>query len=322
MKLRYLKLTLSLEPEDRIILPPYKGSALRGGFGSIFRKTVCVLKKEICLNCLLKDQCAYSYIFETSPPRDKKIDFLEKYEAVPKPFVLEPPEEKKTVYERGERINFNLILIGRAVEYLPYFVIVFDELGRHGLGKGKGKFLLKEIWKDSKQIYAANEKTMKLTKPELVELPEYFDAKECQNDDLVTLEFITPLRIKYQRDLVVVPEFHILIRNILRRLWLLYYFHEGMKEPSWNHRDIIEAAKEVAIKEKALKWFDWERYSGRQKTRMLLGGLIGKISYEGKISPFLPLLKAGEILHIGKGTAFGLGKYIILKRPKDEIAAK
>ncbi len=317
MILKYLKLTFSLEPEEKIVLPPYKGSALRGGFGSIFRKAVCVLKRETCINCLLKDQCAYSYVFETSPPRDKDSIIMEKYEAIPKPFIIEPPKEKKTVYEKGELINFNLILIGRAVNYLPYFVIVFDELGRKGLGKGKSKFFLRQIWKKEALIYSDERKTIKVTEPEMVEIPDQLTFKEVNNNGeskmTCTLEFLTPLRIKYERDLVVVPQFHILIRNLLRRLWLLYYFHGEMKEPGWNHREIIEASKEIKIKENSLKWFDWERYSGRQKSKMILGGLIGKITYEGRISPFLPLLKAGEIFHIGKGTSFGLGEYVIVE---------
>jgi len=46
---------------------------------------------------------------------------------------------------------------------------------------------------------------------------------------------------------------------------------------------------------------------------MKLGGLIGDIVYYGPITPFKPLLEAGELLHVGKGTSFGLGKYIITK---------
>ena len=42
---------------------------------------------------------------------------------------------------------------------------------------------------------------------------------------------------------------------------------------------------------------------------MKMGGLIGEATYRGNITPFLPLLQAGAILHIGKGTSFGLGKY-------------
>lgn len=45
---------------------------------------------------------------------------------------------------------------------------------------------------------------------------------------------------------------------------------------------------------------------------MKLGGFIGEIEYKGEaITEFLPLIVAGEILHVGTGTSFGLGKYEI-----------
>ncbi len=42
---------------------------------------------------------------------------------------------------------------------------------------------------------------------------------------------------------------------------------------------------------------------------MKLGGFIGEITFEGNIEPFMPLIKVGEVLHVGKGTGFGLGRY-------------
>jgi len=62
-----------------------------------------------------------------------------------------------------------------------------------------------------------------------------------------------------------------------------------------------------------LRWYEWERYSGRQETRIKMGGFVGDITFEGFIEPFMPLIKTGELLHVGKGTAFGLGKYRIVK---------
>jgi CRISPR/Cas system endoribonuclease Cas6 (RAMP superfamily) len=40
-----------------------------------------------------------------------------------------------------------------------------------------------------------------------------------------------------------------------------------------------------------------------------MGGFIGDITFEGDIEPFMSVLKVGEVLHVGKGTGFGLGKY-------------
>ncbi len=38
----------------------------------------------------------------------------------------------------------------------------------------------------------------------------------------------------------------------------------------------------------------------------------GGLFFEGDIGQFMPLIKAGEVLHVGKGTGFGLGKYGIV----------
>jgi hypothetical protein len=75
-----------------------------------------------------------------------------------------------------------------------------------------------------------------------------------------------------------------------------------------DYKIIIEKADRISIKENSLKWWEWERYSTRQAVSMKMGGIIGKIAYKEEDARFLPLLLAGEILYVGKGTSFGLGK--------------
>ena len=67
--------------QEPLILPSYKGSTLRGGFGNAFRRVVCALKKNDCSECILKEKCVYSYVFETPPPSDTKI--MRKYTSAP-----------------------------------------------------------------------------------------------------------------------------------------------------------------------------------------------------------------------------------------------
>jgi len=137
-------------------------------------------------------------------------------------------------------------------------------------------------------------------------------SEEEFSDKQLTLNFLTPTRIIFDGHLTLDLEFHILIRNLLRRLSLLYYFHCNGDPSEWDFKGIIEQSKEIEVKEKNLSWYDWERYSGRQETRMKMGGFVGEITFEGDIEPFMPFIKAGEVLHVGKGTGFGLGKYRIL----------
>lgn len=294
-----------------MILPPYKGSTFRGAFGHIFWRIVCATKKTKCSECFLEKKCIYSYVFETPPPQDTLI--MRKYKAAPHPFVIEPPLEKRAGYTPGHEINFNLVLIGKAIEYLPYFIYTFEEIGRSGIGKGRGKYNLMTVQPliDNTQhpiIYNSNSKTIKLydCPPIAISFPSVY----VERNGSLSLSFLTPTRISYNNTLTIGLEFHILIRNLLRRLSLISYFHCDIDITHWDFKRIIDMAKEIKVRQSRLKWFDWERYSARQDTKMKLGGFVGDIIFEGNIQPFMSLIRVGELLHVGKATTFGLGKYI------------
>ncbi len=70
MKIETAYFSFNLKVLESLILPSYKGSTLRGGFGYAFKKVVCVIKDKECHNCILKEKCIYSYVFETPPPGD------------------------------------------------------------------------------------------------------------------------------------------------------------------------------------------------------------------------------------------------------------
>jgi CRISPR-associated endoribonuclease Cas6 len=122
------------------------------------------------------------------------------------------------------------------------------------------------------------------------------------------LHFLTPTRLIFDRQLVTVPEFHILIRNLLRRLSNLAYFHCD-SELDLDFRGLVDAAQEVKLVENRTRWHDWERYSARQDAKLKMGGVIGEAVYRGDLAPFIPLLTLGEVLHVGKGTGLGLGRF-------------
>ena len=86
---------------------------------------------------------------------------MRKYKAAPHPFIIEPPLERKRIYKPEEEFQFGLTLIGRAIDYLPYFIYTFEELGRMGIGKGKSGYDLISVESNGDRIYDSQTKTLK-----------------------------------------------------------------------------------------------------------------------------------------------------------------
>ncbi|MGR3220097.1 MAG: CRISPR system precrRNA processing endoribonuclease RAMP protein Cas6 [Candidatus Anammoxibacter sp.] len=310
---KFAKFKFTLTAQEDIILPEYKGAVFRGGFGYAFKKIVCVQRSNSdCQNCMLQQNCVYSYIFETPCPKDSKV--LRLYKTVPHPFVIEPPSGSTNVIPKDHQTEFNLVLIGKAIEYLPYFIFTFNELGKTGIGKNRSKFVLKEVKAETidgkhQPVYDNENQTIQNGFP-VLDAGQLNRENDLGGDREIELEFLTPFRVRFDGKITAGIEFHIMVRSLLRRVSSLSYFHCGV-ELDWDFKSLIEAAKEVRKVKSSLHWYDWERYSTRQKQKMSLGGALGAVTFEGDIKPFKQLLRLGEFVHVGKGTSFGLGKYQI-----------
>lgn len=320
---RVARVTLTLEAKDRLRLPAYKGSVLRGGFGHVFRKVACTVRGGECPPCILKAACPYAYIFETPPPSDSAI--LRKYPHAPHPFIIEPPLDTTTIYDPGTPLTFGLVLIGKAIDYLPYFIYAFEELGRLGIGRDRGTFRLTEARGEAacgeaetwRPIYSGDSRILTngfliRTGRDLFHDHAHVDdpVHAHEHDHEVALHLLMPMRLRFDEALVNRLDFHVLIRNLLRRLSALSYFHCG-RQLDLDFKGLIAQAQEVKIEKGELRWVDWTRYSNRQKRKIRMGGLIGQVTYSGPLAEFLPFLRLGELVHVGKGTVFGLGKYQI-----------
>jgi CRISPR-associated endoribonuclease Cas6 len=317
--LSFASFVFHLRATTELYLPPYKGSTLRGAFGVVFKETVCIVEHRDCDRCILRERCAHPYIFDTPIPDDAIR--MRKYTRAPHPFILEPPLDTSTSYEHGSSLSFGLTLIGKAIDYLPYFIYTFERLGAdRGIGKGmtfgSGRFRVESVcWVDGdgteKPVYEGSRKVLSNSfKPLTVrDLCSHSDSAS-RTGRSITVNYLTPTRITFDQQLHVYPEFHVVIRNLLRRLSNLAYFHCG-EELRLDFKGFIESAKQVETSDGDIQWRDWERYSARQDTRMKMGGFVGNVQYQGDLAEFLPLLMLGEKIHVGKGTGFGLGRYEI-----------
>lgn len=140
---RCLRLRVEVTATRRIELPAYLGSTLRGAFGMALRRSACALRRQECRSCLLRTSCIYSYTFETPAPDGNEGQ--RRYATAPHPFVLNLETGTSGIQETGSTFSFGITLVGRACDFLPYFVYAFQRMGELGIGKGRGTFELLRV---------------------------------------------------------------------------------------------------------------------------------------------------------------------------------
>jgi hypothetical protein len=159
--------------------------------------------------------------------------------------------------------------------------------------KVKGEGLKNE---ETTLIYSGKDKTLKN------------DFRVLKVDDLgpvnllpLTLHFrfVTPTRLKFDGSLSPKPEFHILIRNLLRRISLLSLWGKliSIQRPDRDRRN--------QRLRKRISWWTGAVFKSQEEQWEL-----HRFDLLKRSEPFLPLL-LGNISR--EGTGFGLGKYEILQ---------
>ncbi|HRT61066.1 MAG TPA: CRISPR system precrRNA processing endoribonuclease RAMP protein Cas6 [Syntrophales bacterium] len=296
---------------DDAVLPEFKGSTFRGIFGHSLKKVVCILKTQECDRCILGSKCIYRFVFEGEAGSRAK-DKRPRIALPPHPYVIEPPEETKTDYRKGESFNFTIILFGKANDYLPYFVFAIQQMGDLGVGKRvagrRARFTLEAVASGGKSIFRQPEgRLMQGDFAEDLDWPDPGKDGSGRKVNRLELRLLTPLRLKYENHLGANLPFHLLTRAMLRRIAALNTYH-GSGEPPLDYRGLVQRAQKVRIRENRIRWLDWRRFSNRQDQTMLMGGLVGDVTYEGDLAEFMPLIEYCEKVHIGKQTTFGLGR--------------
>ncbi len=87
-----------------IQFPAYAGSTWRGAFGHALRRTVCITREPDCSQCLLWRSCVYSQVFETPAGQGP---LLEKINAAPHPYIMQPLATSGGTMRRGIRFIWN-----------------------------------------------------------------------------------------------------------------------------------------------------------------------------------------------------------------------
>lgn len=305
MTFPFIKLRLTFRALQDMNFPLYAGSTLRGIFGKSLRRVSCLARRADCAGCGVTATCPYAVVFENGHLSNGGDE-------VPNPYVIEPPRIGTKNVKQGDCFAFHTLLFGQAVEKMSYVLLAWSKTGNMGFTKertqarlirveqvlpGGEMRLLHDFENESAETVAAVLQT---------ELPAPVETAAIK----IRLE--TPLRIHHDGH-PVVPE-KLTARDFLialiRRQQNMAKHHVA-DFPLIDFDALRPAIDGAEITDAALRWFDWARYSSRQKSRIALGGVVGEFTLRGNLTELTPYLIAGQSFHVGKSAVLGMGKYKI-----------
>lgn len=298
-------------------LPHYAGSLLRGQFGAALRHITCMTREKNCKGCPLQSTCPYSRIFEAPAP-PKGSHALQKFSEIPNPYIMEPPPPSARALQAGENFVFHIVLIGHAREQLALVIFALQRALARGLTCERADSDLRQVdyvdaadhtqtvWTHDNPVIQAHQDTIELI------------AANAQPASITTelcLKIHTPMRLQNQGRPLGVAELtpRALVSTLSRRTALLMEFHAGQKEWGENAKHIAQLGTTLRDT-RELRWYDWTRYSSRQRQEMKLGGVLGNWILHGDVdtlSKIYPWLWLGQWLHIGKNATMGMGGYTL-----------
>lgn len=273
---RLLKLTITIQFKKSGSLPEFKGSMLHGWFGQA-----------------LKLYASNSY----------HILFHHQDNQQPKPYVICPSTDHKTEVRQGELYHFELVLFGAATTLAPEIIQALKQGSGIGFGHARLPF----------RIISVASQTPTGLKSGIVttSLDQWLTAQiEPETPREIAIEFVTPLRCKYQGKVVRQPveDLPFYCNQSLRRLTQLARF--------WvcDDQELIDSiySQQLPIQTEQAEGYgyfeDWQRYSKRQQEQLPFGGVKGQVSFYGYLGLAPLLMQVAEALHLGGKTTFGLGK--------------
>ena len=308
----YLDLDFACRFKEPALLPLYRGSALRGGFGHSLKRISCSLRKQKCSDCLLAATCCYSLVFESESLKNNSGACEERLADRPHPYLFLPSDDQQRAYAVDEPFSFSMRLFGVGIHFMPHIVAAVMQMGQEGIGANRqrkqGRFVVEQAHSFGREIF--NHHDQRLANAGEGRPLEPLDPGPVAVTTM-KVRLDSPARIKFhntfQRDL----PFHVLTRACLRRIATLETAYGG-GEPPLDYKGLVAGALEVETVAASSRWQEMERYSSRQQSAMSLGGVVGEIAFAGKdLAPFVPLFRYCETAHIGKQTTFGLGRIIV-----------
>jgi hypothetical protein len=240
-------------------------------------------------------------LFDLPPSPDRQA--MRRYQKPAPGFVVHATAKNGTELLEGDRVEFELLLLGTTIPFLDDFAVILRQFGDSGLARGEGRFEISTV------SFCGCEGAWQTVRPDrpfeplLIRLDHWLDAVWPERTP-VALEFLAPLRLLSGNRVLRQPRFDQLFPFLLRRATSLLHAHCGLEvvdEPA----PLLQAARSSHGAWRNLRWCDW-RETGRQE---VVGGLLGSLEVDGPdLESILWVLLLATLFGAGKGAAYGAGR--------------
>lgn len=293
-----------------------KESALRGRIGFNLKRTCCPypnFRRRDCDECVLSARCLYLKLFAPGPS-EPQVTSQGRLMAGPtsvRPYViaLEGPEGRPDLMP-GESASVVCTFFGPGVQYAGLFLeAAAGALSSFQLSVDDLALLAPEGYDTKRHDTAAAFALSDWVGVDAAGVGARADEAASPSADRLGLEFITPTRLfskgRQRRQRVSLA---LIVKVLVRRLRDLKRCYGEDRHMGQTGDLFYKAANAVRVKDDKLWYSHRKRYSHRQGQNVFLHGLRGRICFQGPFHPFLSLLRAGEMIHIGKGVSCGAGR--------------
>lgn len=306
LNIRYIKLHFELKLLNDARLPVYKPFALRGGMGYMLMDRYCMADRN-CENCTFQSECLMRRILYTG--FNVQPYFIKDGGSCG--YIIEC-EDYRTAFSAGDELHFQIILFGKAIIYYQLILEAFIELGKKGLGPDKAIFTVRNVTNTRRQpIY--KEGTVFRERYEICTVKEYVDYRLRKKTGHRAV-FHTPATFLIKKNLVVEFDPLIIFRSIVRRLYILNYFEDNYIDTMPIGYDGTKNFIDPPMASNQKAWIlENVRYSTNKNGSYPMKGIKGYVDFPDLTEDQYALLLAGELIHIGKETSFGYGKYTMVE---------
>ncbi|MFQ5399996.1 MAG: CRISPR system precrRNA processing endoribonuclease RAMP protein Cas6 [Anaerolineae bacterium] len=249
--------------------------------------------------------------------------------SVVRAYALVPPLPLRDVVQPGECFSFALTLFGDGSHFFPYFVLAMNEVGRLGVGPGRGTFALEEIYaidpvrERQEPVLAAGDSLVRVPHVQVDSTAALALAGDwlfgLAPDNELTIRFHTPLRLVEKHGgkerPYRTPDFSVFFRRLLYRIDdLTRQFAGGERRAMIERVPLYRLADQVRLVESRTHWHEFWSRSGRKNSKTPLSGLVGTATYwAADWTALLPWLLLGQATQAGKSTAKGNGVYELVR---------